>query len=363
MKILWVFNHPAPYKVRVFNELAKHLDLDVFFERTKAKNRPDNFYYVNEYNFSVHFGKKGYFGNENCCSSELKKYIANNYKKYDLIIMNGFSKISEIKAIRYMNKKHIGFAFYINGGIAHKESGFKRRFKRKLLKNVQYAFSPAIEADSYLKQYLPDDCHIYHYPYSTILDKEVIPYPLDSKEKRLIREEYNLPLDKRIFVNSSQFIERKNNIQLMTIFKDVDAHLLLIGSGELENEYKRYIQDNNFKNVTLMPFKAKDELLKILRGCDFHITLSKEDIYGHTINEAFANGLPVIASNKIIGAKHLIIENENGYLVSLDDEEQIKTAISKIDVNMAEVAIKTAKENTIEKSIEVHLNIFKEIMK
>ena len=31
MKILIVFNHPAPYKVRGFNELAKYVDLDVIF--------------------------------------------------------------------------------------------------------------------------------------------------------------------------------------------------------------------------------------------------------------------------------------------------------------------------------------------
>ena len=33
MRVLIIFNHPAPYKVSVFNELAKYVDLTVLFER------------------------------------------------------------------------------------------------------------------------------------------------------------------------------------------------------------------------------------------------------------------------------------------------------------------------------------------
>ena len=44
MRVLIIFNHPAPYKVNAFNELAKYVDLTVIFERTKAKDRPDSFY-------------------------------------------------------------------------------------------------------------------------------------------------------------------------------------------------------------------------------------------------------------------------------------------------------------------------------
>ena len=51
MKVLIVFNHPAPYKIRLFNELAKHLDLEVIFEREKASDRPDAFYNAKDFNF------------------------------------------------------------------------------------------------------------------------------------------------------------------------------------------------------------------------------------------------------------------------------------------------------------------------
>ena len=51
MKVLFVFNHPAPYKVKYFNKLAKHVDLTVIFERKAAKDRNPRFYAGNVYNF------------------------------------------------------------------------------------------------------------------------------------------------------------------------------------------------------------------------------------------------------------------------------------------------------------------------
>ena len=61
MKTLFVFNHPAPYKVNVFNKLSPLTDIQVIFERKKAKDRPTSFYAGNDYKFPVIFLKYGAF--------------------------------------------------------------------------------------------------------------------------------------------------------------------------------------------------------------------------------------------------------------------------------------------------------------
>ena len=363
MKILWIFNHPAPYKVQLFNEIAKFVDLEVVFERTGEKSRPSEYYSKNVYNFKHYFFKHGYFGERNTFSGALKKFVKKNYSRFDLIVMNGYSTVSEMKTIKYLNKHHIQFVFYINGGIYHKSFKLKENFKRKLLKEVKYCFSPSEQADEYLKHFIPEVAKIYHYTYSTLYQKDVIETPLTKEEKAEIRKEYNLSIDKQLFVNASLFIERKNNLQLIEIFKELpDKQLVLIGAGKEESKYRELIEKENIKNVTILGFKEKDELFKILKACDCFITLSKEDIYGHTINEALANGLPIIASDRIIGAKHLIKQGVNGFVVPLESNEIIK-AISFIKEDMSVEAIKTAKENTLEKSAENHLTIFKELYK
>lgn len=361
MKILFVFNHPAPYKVRLFNEISKEIDLHVVFERKSAKDRPNEFYNCQNINFECTFLKRGSFSNENSFSFELRKYIKHHHQEYDLIIMNGYSTVSEILAIRYMRKKNIPFVLYINGGVIRKESKFKCNFKKKLILAASKYLSPSLEASKYLMHYGVNLDDIYHYSYSTIYENDVLDKPLTNEEKLKIRNEYTLPKGK-LFVTASSFIERKNITQLIKVFNQREENLLIIGDGPLKNKYLELIKEQNSDNIQLRPYLTKEKLFDLLKGCDCFVTLSKEDIYGHTINEAFANGLPVISSNKVVSSQTLIKQGENGFIVELDDEEIIHS-IENIVPTMGECAIKTAANNTIEISGKDHIKIFKELMK
>lgn len=362
MRVLFVFNHPAPYKVNLFNELAKSVDLHVIFEREKANDRPDSFYSQNIFNFRHDFLKRGSFSKENSNTGELKAFIARNYQNYDLIIMNGYSTLTEMRTIRYMNKNRLPYIFYINGGVVKKENFLTRKIKKYFIGSAYKYLSPCLEADEYLRHYGANPIDIYHYPYSTFFDKDVLASPLSPQEKQTIQKTYNFP-SSPLFVTAGQFIERKNNLLLISLFKDRPENLLLIGSGPLEGKYLQYIKENDLKNVFVRKFLPHDELFKILKGCDCFVTLSKEDIYGHTTNEAMANGLPVISSDCVVSSRHLIKNGSNGFLVSLDDKEGIINAIDSIDDKMSGQAIKTARENTIEKTAKAHIEIFKEVLK
>ena len=347
MKTLFVFNHPAPYKVHVYNELAKLTDIRVIFERVKAKDRPDTFYADNEYNFPVIFLKNKGFGNENTATGELVKYIKKHRNLYDVIVMNGYSTIAEMRAIRYMIRHHIPYVLQINGGIVKKDSTIKKQLKTYFISNAYKWFSPCKEADEYLIHYGAQKKMIFDYPYSNIFDKDVISKPASPETKAKIRKKYNLP-EGPLFICASQFIKRKNNIQLMSLFKDRSETLLLIGSGKEKDSYIDYIKKNNIKNIILMDYLNKKDLFKVLKSGDYFITLSREDIFGHTTLEAMANGLPVISSNRVVASKDLIVNGENGFLVDIDKEEEIKKALDNVNVLNPMKAIRTAKKNTIE---------------
>ena len=359
MKVLIVFNHPAPYKVLSFNELSKHVDLTVLFERTKAKDRPDEFYSKNNYEFKSIVLTDSYIGNEGSLSNKVRNYIKEHHQEFDLIVMNGYSHAAEFKAIRYMVKHDIPFTLLINGGVIHnKEIFIKKLFKKSLVSPASYYISPSKKSDEYLIYYGANPDKIFRYPYSNISINEIVQ---SAPDKKSIREKHNLPLDKKIFVNASQFISRKNNMQLLSIFKNRNEHLLLIGDGKEKEDYLNFIKINSFNNITIMPFKEKEELFEILKGCDAFITLAKEDIFGHTILEALACGLPVVSSNKVNSALEFIENGKNGYIVSLDNNEEINTAIDKVIDIPFENTIKTVKGYTVEASGRELAKIFEEL--
>ena len=360
MKVLIVFNHPAPYKIRLFNELAKYFDLEVIFEREKASNRPNAFYNIKEMNFKCTILKHGAFGEENSNTGELVKIIKNRHQEFDAIIMNGYSTITELRAIQYMNKHHIPFTLYINGGLIKKENSLKRMIKTKFISSASSYFSPCEEADEYLIYYGAKKEKIQHYVYSTVYDSDIIPKPLTKEDKMAIRKRLNLP-EGTLYISACQFIKRKNNTQLIDNFKRLNSTLLLVGEGKEKEEYQRIIEENKQDNVIIHPFASRDNLFEIMKCCDGFITLSQEDIYGHTTNEAFAMGLPVLSSNKVVGSRHLIKDGVNGFLVDLSENHDIILKIDKLKDLSAEAAISTAKENTIEKMVTSMVNIIKSL--
>ena len=348
-KVLIVFNHPAPYKVRLFNELSKNMDLSIIFERFGNKDRQKDFYSENKFTFNqvkIHGFK---LGNENFISSGVKKHIKNNH--YDLIVMNGYSQFAEMKAIRYMKKKGIPYALFINGGIInHKESKWKKNLKTSYISKAKFYLSPDKESNKYLSYYGADESKIFNYPYSTVYEKEIISKPLTEQETSSLRKEFNI-VGNKVYVSAGQLIKRKNYQVLIENWKDMpnDHHLYIYGDGKEHDHYAKIIEDLHLNNVHLHRFLPKDQLLKIFSISNYFIFPSNEDIYGHVINEALSQGLPVISNLNVNSAKKLLTKS-TGVLTSDFSAKNILDVASQIDKNCSfDECVKVAKENTIEK--------------
>ncbi len=360
MSVLIVFNHPAPYKVNVFNLLAEHNDIHVIFERERASDRDEKFYASNEYNFSHEFLSKGAFYKENSNSNEIINHLKNH--KYDLVIMNGYSKLTEMRTINYLNKKKIKWILFINGGKVKKEGLIKKAIKKKYISKASYYISPSKDANDYLTYYGADPLKIFNYPNSTIFEKDLIKTPLSKEEKALRKKELGLP-DNDIIISPCQFIPRKNNMELLKIFKDRKETLLLIGSGVEKEKYLEYQKAHKMDNLIIMDFMSKDKLNEYYKISKAFITLSKYDIYGHTTNEALAQGIPVISSNLVISSLHLIKNGYNGFIIDINNIKEINEALDNIDESMNINALNTAKENTMEKQAEALSKIIEKIKK
>lgn len=355
MKIFILFNHPAPYKIKLFNGISEKHDLHVIFERLKNKDRNNLFYEDNNAKFTLHPIKGVNLGNENHISFGARKHLKHN--KYDLIIINGYSTITEMMAIQYLKKHKIPYAFYINGGVAKEESRLKSRIKAYFLRGASYYFSPSVEADDYLLKYGVRKEQIQHYPYSTIYEMQIQTTRISKKDKVAFWNKQNIR-GTSVFVTVTSFIKRKNNFELIKCWKEVPPsyHLVLIGDGEEKQKYLNFIKENNLANVHILPFMKSNEALNFVKHADGALYLSRYDIYGHVINEALAMGVNVLASDRMIATKTLIKNKVNGLVY--DYKSPLKDKIVELlTYDFYEQAIKTAKENTIEKMIETHLNI------
>ncbi len=359
MKVFWLFNHPAPYKVDFFNELGKRVELDVYFERGGEKSRNKDFYSEQASSFYCHICSSIAWGEGNNYAPEALKALKKNH--YDVIVINGWRNYTEQRAIAYCKRHKLPYVFWINGGVVKpNESKLSRRIKTHFIEGANLYFCPDANSASYLTHYGADSKSVVLYPYSTIFENEVLKAPLGQKEKQKLRKELGLK-GERIYLSAGQFIERKNYKQLIRLWAKMEPsdNLYILGEGPQKEEYEKLIGELDLKNVFLLPFKKHAETLRYMQAADCFVFLSKEDIYGHVINEALSQGLPVVSSKGVNAACHLIKNGENGYLVNLQNEEEIVAFLRGFpNKEMEFAALSTSRDNTIEKSVGFFLDYF-----
>jgi len=360
MKILIVFNHPAPYKVALFNGLSAKHDVHVIFERFKASNRNQSFYNESNYKFTLHKIKGVSLGDENHLSFGVVRHLKKH--KYDLIIMNGYSTLTEMLALRYLKRKKIPYAFYINGGFANeKECKLKKEIKTYFISGAEAYFSPAKKANEYLTYYGAPADRIYNYPYSTVYEKDVLEVKTPTATKVLYWKEKGIEAT-NFTICITSFIKRKNNAALIKAWKEIpkDYALILVGEGYEEPMYREIIANEKLTNVLLLPFAPKHLVFEYLSHSDNAVYISNYDIYGHVINEALAHGLNVLTNTKMVAAIDLIRDGQNG-LIAYPEDDLVSRILLLLATDFFNEAIATAKENTIEESVRVHLDILEKI--
>ena len=360
MKIFWVFNHPAPYKVRFFNALGINNDLTVYFERHFEKGRNLTFYSEQVHSFHALYGhplKLGAFDN----FSFKAKAILKEHQEDDIVVINGWRTLTEQSLIRYCKRQKIPYVFAINGGIVKKdENNISYSLKRDMISGASLYLAPDENSVEYLKHYGADPKRIRLFPYGSVSDEEILPEPVNEKTKTRVREKKKIQ-GTRAFVATGYFVKRKNFDRLIEIWRDMpkDNALYLIGEGREKKTYMRLIKKYHLENVFILPYMNHKDLFSIYRAFDGFLLPTKEDIYGHVVIEALARGLPVFASSCSNAAKMVVKDGVNGRLLDFNNTEEVVLALTKgFDPNLAPACIESSRAYSFERSALEHDKIF-----
>lgn len=364
MKVLFIMNVPTPYRVDFFSELGKFCDLTVIFERQIANDRNEE-WMPNEYlNFKAIFLKYSIkTGIETAISIDVTKYIHNSY---DIIVIGGYGMATGALAIEIARIKRVPFILNADGGLMHAESRLKKCFKRHLISAASAWIASGDKARELFMNYGANSEKIYTYQYATFFEKEIISSIIPATDKKALRKSLGLDHN-RLILGVGRFVECKNFETLIRAFASLqrtDIGLVLIGGGPLNNSYKKLIKMFDIKNIHLIPFNKKNDLIKYYDAADLFCLPTKGDVWGLVINEAMSRGLPVITTDKCVAGLELVNDN-NGRIVPVEDVIQLGEALSEICkksdkelMEMGKQSLSTIKAYTIENMALRHKEIF-----
>lgn len=358
-RLLILTNIPVPYKVDFYNELGKSMKLTVVFEAKRLTGQKFNWNDTDKLNFKAYYLSEVL--NEHKIHFKIAKFLYNS--RFDEFLISAFHTYTGQFALNVLKFRHIKYCFETDGAfIPTMENPFKKMYKHWLISGAKKYFSPCDESDRYLKNYGGVSKKIKRYPFSSILQSEVLDLPISNDGKKLIRSRLGIN-EEKVIIAVGQFIERKGFDVLLKSLKFLKSSkwgCYIIG-GNITDEYKKIIEAVEIsKKVKFLNFLDRETLSLFYRASDLFVLPTREDIWGLVVNEAMANGLPVVTTNRC-NAGLTMVSDENGKIIPVDDVDALSSAINDILFDdsklktMGEKSLQIIKKYTIEEMANAHL--------
>lgn len=364
--MLYITNIPSPYRVDFFNELNKYCDLTVLFERRTANDR-DNKWYNNIFKFEGVFLRSKGIGNEASISFEVVNYLK---KDYDIIILGGYSSPTSMIAILYMKLHKISYVLNADGGfINYREKKFNKFIKTFFISSAKFWLSSGKETNKYLVYYGAKEDRIFNYSFTSLKKTDILKFPVTKEEKNFLKNNFNIPYEK-VILAVGQFIPRKGFDWMIESYKSLSHNIgIYIIGGKPTDEYIKLKEKYGMDNLHFIDFQDKYSIKKWYQLADLFILPTREDIWGLVVNEAMAQGLPVITTDRCIAGLELIKDKEIGYIVKCENIKDLLNAtnecINNSDINYLDISrkiINSVSDITIERMAKQHHNILSNII-
>ena len=358
MKTLILTNIPSPYRVAFFNELGKSCSLTVAFEGNSATDRNKNWQAENAKYFTPIALNGLRLGTDKFLSFKIINLLQ---KIWDAIIICGYSTPTAMLAIEYLRFKNIPFYLEVDGGIIRPDSKLKFWFKKHLISAPSGWFSSGKTTTKYLVHYGATPEKIYQYPFTSLMQKDILPQIPILEHKKELRKALGIT-ENKVLISVGQFIHRKGYDILLKAAANLpkDIGIYIIGDNPTE-EYLSLQKELSLPQVHFVGFQSKEELKKWYQAADVFVLPTREDIWGLVINEAMAQGLPIITTDKCIAGLELVKNEENGYIIPTNAISALEKAIKKIFTQdyykMGQKSLELINNYTIENMVERHIQI------
>ena len=367
MKILFLTNIPSPYRVDFFNELGRSVELTVVCERAGDRTRNRRWAVQTAKTFKLILLSGFPTASDKALSPGVLRYLRKG--AYDMLVVHNPITPTGMLAIEWLRFRKIPFAVEGDGAFPVFGNRWRDRLKRHLLGAASYWLSSGRLLDQYYVNYGADESRIYRYPFTSVRQSDMASCVPGAALKQKLKEKLGLNPKARYVLSVGRFIPSKGFEDLIRAFSQLKtaARLLIVGGGELEAQYRALIKNLKLDNVQVLGFQDKETLTDYYRASEFTVFPTHSDVWGLVVNESMANGIPVISTDRAVGALEMIRDGDNGFIYRLGEQETLVRRMeqllsdSRLLASMSSAALETGHAYSIEQMAVRHLEIFSRI--
>ncbi len=349
-KVLYISNIQVPYRVRFFNELSKHCDLTVLYERSMSGNRNNEWVNSEKYNYKQVFLDGIKIGNESSFSLSILKHI---FGKYDVVILGCYS--TPVQMFANFMLRIIKNPFFINfdGEVFADKVSLKTTLKRMVLKGASYYLIAGEKSASNLKRIVGEK-DVTAYYFSSLSKSELKEHSMHVQVKR---KEY-------VLVVGQYFDYKGLDIAVKVARKMPYLNFKFVGMGKRSDLFVKENNIDDFDDIEVIPFLQKKELEEEYKKCKCLLLPTRQECWGLVINEAASFGTPIVSTWGSGAAVEFLADNYPMLLAKPGNEDSIVEALKHLenDIDILEYSkylIEKSKKYNIENNVKLHIEAFK----
>jgi glycosyltransferase involved in cell wall biosynthesis len=328
-KTIIITSIPAFYKINLYNEISRKLDIFVIFISSTTSEKRASDFTKNKFDFEYIILSNSNLQNRNILKSILSLKKALKSISINKIIIGGWDLIEYWYIIIFKRSFNIELALE-STFIESSNSILKTYLKKLFLKRISKVYCSG-ENHKMLLDSLRFSKHISITKGVGIINKSGKTKSLSNYEKKFL------------FIGR---LEKIKNLELVIeIFNELPDHsLTIIGVGSIEEKLKAKTKS---KNIFFKGDIQNSDLIKYFKETNFLILPSLSETWGLVVEEALYNKTPVILSRNC-GSQELIKESYNGILFDPLNKKELKNKILKIDQKLYESLRENVKDDFID---------------
>lgn len=306
-KIIVITSNIAPYRLKWCEELSKFFEVEIVYTKDHDYERDDRWLQKSSQSCTIRKLKNDKDLYDPLCFDAID-VIRDNPKA--LIIFDGYGPKTNLLGLLYCRLKNRLSYVNVDGYPTERHKSFIRELVKKfVIGKICTCFTCSGEAaKQHMIAYGADPDKIIIHNFSSISESEIIDKPLDWKEKLEVRKKLGIESEKKIVLGVGRFLPLKRFDDLIKAVKQCqsDCDLYILG-GKPTDYYLELTKDSD--RFHFIDFVLPEEVSEYYKAADLFVLPSETDVWGLVLNEAMAQGLPVIASDSVVGGKSLIDGN------------------------------------------------------
>ncbi|MGL4731221.1 MAG: glycosyltransferase family 4 protein [Clostridium sp.] len=331
MKILFIHNTAADYRIPFFKMLAEKIDIKFCFTRLNLSKEV----YGNDIN-KKELDKLDYISVNSlielirvCFKEEYDGVFVpsmDSFKEYlQAIIAILISKIRGKKSFYFTEKWEPRINLSRNKRI-------KNYIRLLLTKGFIKSIDSIVCSGSKAKEYITESVGVKDRCYIAYDASEMGNNPITKN----IRKDFNIET-KYVILYYGRIIKRKGLDILIRAFKDIeeencDCTLIVAGDGDYKNECEELASSLNINKIKFVGYVHPNYRRDYFSQSDIFVlpSINHEgtiEAWGLTVNEAMSEETVVISTNAVGASFDMIVDDENGFIVEENNVSELSLAM------------------------------------